>query len=229
MHEPNLELLNDQLLAEEVKEEDEGPRRNTKDDLIAKLERLSGEANLELEAKSKLRRMTKSQLKQRLARMMEDAVRDQMATQVGADRGAADGVVALGALRMVHDMVAGITEQGLCKAGARYGYSVCGFAHSLKSGHTKEAVDACLREIAATTDIMGYIESPYARLAICWGSAMIGTLKRVPLTKNGVNASGLGPRATGRQNPVQRGPSGRAPDGKEHRSVRFAEAPQNAV
>ena len=138
-------------------------------------------------------------------------------------------VIALGALRMVHDLCAGLTEKGVNTAGARYGYSVDGFAASLKEGTTREAVDACLQEIAATTDVLGYIESPYARLAICWGSAMIGTLKRVPLTKTGVNASGLGPRATGRQNPVQRGPSGRAPDGKEHRSVRFAEAPQNAV
>ena len=223
MQEPNLELLNDQLLQED-KEEDEGPRRNTKDDLIAKLERLSGEANLELEAKSKLRRMTKAQLKQRLARMMEDAVRDQMAAQVGADRGAADGVIALGALRMVHDMAAGITEQGLCKAGARYGYSVDGFAHSLRSGHTKEAVDACLREIAATTDIMGYIESPYARLAIAWGSALIGSLKTVPIAKGGRHASGLGPRPAGAEDPVQRGARGGPADGKEHRRVRFAEA-----
>ena len=229
MEGPNLDILNDELLAGEDEVKEEGPRRNTKDDLIAKLERLATEADLELEAKSRLRRMTKTQLKQLLGRKMEEAVRGQMAEQVGVKQGAGDSVIALGALRMIHDLCAGLTEKGVNTAGARYGYSVDGFAASLKEGTTRDAVDACLQEIAATTDVLGYIESPYARLAICWGSAMIGTLKRVPLTKNGVNASGLGPRATGRQNPVQRGPSGRAPDGKEHRSVRFAEAPQRAV
>ena len=228
MEGPNLEALNDQLLADdEVKEE--GPRRNTKDDLISKLERLATEADLELEAKSRLRRMTKTQLKQLLARKMEEAVRGQMAEQVGVKQGAGDSVIALGALRMVHDLCAGLTEKGVNKAGERYGYSVDGFAASLKEGTTKEAVDACLQEIAATTDVLGYIESPYARLAICWGSAMIGTLKRVPITKNGVNASGLEPSATGRQDPLQRSARRRAADGKEHRGVRFAEAPQRAV
>ena len=229
MEGPDLEALNDQLLTGDDEAKEEGPRRNTKDDLIEKLERLANEANLDLVAKSRLRRMTKTQLKQLLGRKMEEAVRGQMAEQVGVKQGAGDSVIALGALRMIHDLCAGLTEKGINSAGARYGYSVEGFAASLKEGTTREAVDACLQEIAATTDVLGYIESPYARLAICWGSAMIGTLKRATITKNGANASGLGPRATGRQNPVQRGPSGRAPDGKEHRSVRFAEAPQNAV
>merc|ERR1711969_207650 len=119
-------------------------------------------------------------------------------------------------------MVAGITEQGLCKAGARYGYSVDGFAHSLKSGHTKEAVDACLREIAATTDIMGYIESPYARLAIAWGGALVASIKRVPITKNGRHAARMGPEQARAKDPLQRGPGGGAPAGQEHRRVRFA-------
>ena len=62
MEGPNLEQLNNELLVDEKVEE--GPRRNTKDDLIEKLERLSLEANIDLDAKSKLRRMTKAQLKQ---------------------------------------------------------------------------------------------------------------------------------------------------------------------
>ena len=229
MEGPNIELLNDQLLQDDSEAKEEGPRRNTKDDLIEKLERLATEANLDLEAKSRLRRMTKTQLKQLLARKMEEAVRGQMAEQVGVRQGAGESVIALGALRMVHDLCAGLTEKGVNTAGARYGYSVDGFAASLKEGTTREAVDACLQEIAATTDVLGYIESPYARLAICWGSALIGTLKRVPITKNGANASGLGPRATGRQNPVQHSPSGRAANGKEHRSVRFAEAAPRTI
>ena len=229
MEGPDLEALNDQLLTGDDEAKEEGPRRNTKDDLIEKLERLANEANLDLVAKSRLRRMTKTQLKQLLGRKMEEAVRGQMAEQVGVKQGAGDSVIALGALRMIHDLCAGLTEKGVNSAGARYGYSVEGFAASLKEGTTREAVDACLQEIAATTDVLGYIESPYARLAICWGSAMIGTLKRAPITKNGANASGLGPRATGREDPLQRSSRRRAADGKEHSSVRFAEAPQEPV
>ena len=234
MEGPNMEALNDALLqGGPEKAEDAGPRRNTKDDLIEKLERLSNEANLELEAKSRLRRMTKGQLKQLLASKMEEAVRSQMAEQVRVPQGAGDSVIALGALRMVHDLCAGLTEKGINTAGARYGYSCDGFAASLKVGTTKEAVDACLQEIAATTDVLGYIESPYARLAICWGSAAIGTLKKVPIvkngSKNGANASGLGPRAPRREDPVQRSAGGRAANGKEHRSVRFAETIERAV
>ena len=107
MEGPNLELLNDQLLAADEPAKDEGPRRNTKDDLIEKLERLANEANLDLEAKSKLRRMTKTQLKTLLAKKMEEAVRDQMAEQVGVQRGASERVIALGALRMLHNLAAG--------------------------------------------------------------------------------------------------------------------------
>ena len=229
MEGPDLEALNDQLLTGDDEAKEEGPRRNTKDDLIEKLERLANEANLDLVAKSRVRRLTKTQLKQLLGRKMEEAVRGQMAEQDGVKQGAGDSVIALGALRMIHDLCAGLTEKGINSAGARYGYSVEGFAASLKEGTTREAVDACLQEIAATTDVLGYIESPYARLAICWGSAMIGTLKRASLTKNGANASGLGPRATGREDPLQRSSRRRAADGKELRSVRFAEAPQGAI
>ena len=231
---PQQDLNKELLQAAEVNEnavgEEVEPKRNSKDDLVAKIINCCADNNLELEySNTKLRRMTKTELCRVLAAKIELGIRSQMAAQVGAKPGAADSVIALGALRMIHDLCAGLTEKGVNSAGARYGYSVEGFAASLKEGTTREAVDACLQEIAATTDVLGYIESPYARLAICWGSAMIGTLKRATITKNGANASGLGPRATGREDTLQRSSRRRAADGKEHSSVRFAEAPQEPV
>ena len=222
MEGPNLELLNDQLLAADEPAVDAGPRRNTKDDLIEKLERLANEANLDLEAKSKLRRMTKSQLKSLLAKKMEEAVRDQMAEQVGARRGANDTVIALGALRMVHNLAAGVAERGINTVAGSRGFSVEGFAQRLSEPPTKEAVDACLQEIAETTDVLGYIESPYARLAIAWGGALVASIKRVPIVKNGRHAARMGPEQARAKDPLQRGPGGGAPAGQEHRRVRFA-------
>ena len=59
-------------------------------------------------------------------------MRDEMARQVGAKPGAADSVIALGALRMVHDICAKGTEQCFNVFLPQYGYEVEGFSDSLK-------------------------------------------------------------------------------------------------
>ena len=75
--------LNDELLAGDAT--DKEPRRNSKDDLIRKINILCSENNLILEeSNTKLRRMTKSQLQEALAKYAELCMQAEMARQVGA-------------------------------------------------------------------------------------------------------------------------------------------------
>ena len=80
--------LNDALLAateEDVKEVEQQPKRNTKDDLIGKIIACCADNGLELEhSNTKLRRMTRDQLCRVLAEKIEQGVKSQMAAQVGA-------------------------------------------------------------------------------------------------------------------------------------------------
>ena len=89
--------LNNELLEEDV-QSTEAPKRNSKDDLIAKIINICADNNMELEhSNSKLRRMTKDQLCKILAEKLERGVKSQMAAQVGAKANAPDSVIALGA------------------------------------------------------------------------------------------------------------------------------------
>jgi hypothetical protein len=67
---------------------------------------------------------------------------------------------------MVHDMMAMAAEAGINTVLPSYGYEVNGFAQNLQHPSVSKCVDECLVEIAQTTDVLEYIESPYARLGI---------------------------------------------------------------
>ena len=82
---------------------------------------------------TKLRRMTKAELGKVLADMLQVAARGCMARQVGADpETATDATIALGALRMVHDIAASATERAANAVLPGYGYEVEGFCDALK-------------------------------------------------------------------------------------------------
>jgi hypothetical protein len=144
-----------------------------------------------------------------------------MARQVGADPSgiangaspnAVDTVIALGALRMVHDLMAATTERGCNAFLPKYGYEIDGFVDTLREPSTREATDQCLKEIAAQSDVLGYIQSPYSRLAICWVGALAGSFKKQDGKVNrNRNAPRMGPRPRRRQDPLQprpvRGPA----------------------
>ena len=148
--EQSFQKLNDQLLAPKVDDEDKKPGRNSKEDLIAKIVACCADNDIPLEhSDTKLRRMTKQQLLKLLAEVLETGVRDQMAHQVGAKRGASDGVIALGALKMIHSIAANAAEKGLNLFLPDYGYEIDGFHDSLQQPVVKQAVDSCLEEIAA--------------------------------------------------------------------------------
>ena len=198
--------LNEELLRstveEDVKEAEQSqPKRNTKDDLIAKIINCCADHNIELEhSNTKLRRMTKDQLCKILAEKIETGVKSQMAAQVGAKAGAPDSVIALGALKMMHNICANTAEKGLNTFLPRYGYEVNGFCDSLKDPAVDEAVTQCLTEIAAESDILKHIESPYVRLAIAWGGALVTSIRKAPRR---INVANLGPRPSRAKNPIQ--------------------------
>ena len=210
--------LNDELLQatidEDVQEAEKSqPKRNSKDDLIAKIINCCADTNLELEySNTRLRRMTKDQLCKILAEKIELGIKSQMAAQVGAKPGAADSVIALGALKMVHNICASSAEKGINVFLPRYGYELHGFCESLKDPTVDEAVTQCLMEIAAESDILQHIQSPYIRLAIAWGGALVTSIRKAPRRVN--NVANLGSRPPRKENPVQPRVHRRPPTGK---------------
>ena len=175
--------LNDALLQAVEQEEpgDQLPKRNSKDDMIAKIINCCADNSLVLEhSNTKLRRMNKDQLAKILAGKIEQGIKSQMAAQVGAKANAPDSVIALGALKMIHNIAASTAEKGLNVILPRYGYEIHGFRDSLKDPAVDEAVTQCLLEIAAESDILKHIESPYVRLAIAWGGALVTSIRKAP-------------------------------------------------
>ena len=212
--------LNDALLKateEDVQQAEDQPKRNSKDDLISKIIGCCADNGLELEhSNTKLRRMTKDQLCKILAEKIEKGVKSQMAAQVGAKPGASDGVIALGALKMMHNICASTAERGLNVVLPRYGYEIVGFRDGLKDPAVDEAVNQCLTEIAADSDILQHIKSPYVRLAIAWGGALVTSIKRCPVPIKR-DASPMESRPPRPQGAVQSRLSRRAPPRQEYR------------
>lgn len=224
--------LNNELLDEDVAESESlHPKRNSKDDLIMKIINICADSQLELEhSNSKLRRMTKDQLCKILAQKIELGVKGQMASQVGAKPNAPDSVIALGALKMMHNILVNTAERGLNMVLPKYGYKVQGFSNSLKDPAVNEAVEQCLAEIAAESDILKHIESPYVRLAIAWGGALVTSVHRVPVSEGrfpsgNINrftyAPSVGPTTTRSQSPREHRPS----RGSEDRKVDGVQPP----
>ena len=169
--------MNNELLEAPPKQED--TKRNTKDFIIEKIHQVSDEANLELQvSNTKLKRMNKDALNKLLAELCEAASRQNMAQAVGS-KGTDDKSIGIATLRMLHDMMAMAAENGLNNVLPEYGYQVNGFVNGLREPHTSQCIDECLREIAATTDVLQYIESPYARLAIAWGGSLMTSVRPV--------------------------------------------------
>ena len=219
MKSPDLAKLNDALL--DPPEEKVEVKRNSKDDLVAKIIKCCEDGDLELPySDSKLKRMTKTQLLKLLAECIEEKLRNDMAEQVGAKKGSGDRVIALGALKMIHGIAANGTEKALNIFLPKYGYEVSGFSKSLQDPVVDEAVTACLEEIAADSDVLQYIESPYARLAIAWSGALITSIKKKANNKR--YAPRMEARPINRQNPIQPRASGRPADGQEFSRIRFA-------
>ena len=177
---------NDDLLLEEKSEDEQvqekQTKRNSKAELIKRIVEISDKNGIELEySDTKLKRMNKKQLQHILAEQMEKIVQAEMAETVGANRNASQRVISMHALRMMHDICAKGFEVGGNRFANNYGYDITGFSDTLKEPMANEAVNQCLEEIAMeNSDILKYVESPYARLALAWAGTLATCAKRLP-------------------------------------------------
>ena len=102
------------------------------------------------------------------------------------------------------------------------GYKVEGFSAGLEKPGVRESVDACLVEISQECpEILGYIQSPWARLALAWSGALMTCVKKAP-PKIKKNASKLVTGQAHRENPVQFSFDRRPPTGEVHGNRRPA-------
>ena len=170
--------LNEELLKKPRVNPEDPPKRNTKDALIERILQIADENNLEITvSNTKLKRMSKPALQKLLGEMLNECMKKQMAESVKATN-TSDGAIGLATLRMMHDMCAMGVEKGLNGYLPKYGYQVDGFSETLKKPMVSQCVDECLKEIAAESDVLQYIESPYARLGIAWSTALFSCVRR---------------------------------------------------
>jgi hypothetical protein len=212
--EESVRLNNELLKAEDPpSEEEKRPKRNSKEELTAKILKVVEAYQLEFNySDTKLRRMNKQELTKLLAEVTEEGVKHDMAKAVGVDPRAHGKVVTLGALRMLHNLCAGGFEKGFNTFGTPYlGYEVDGFAETLRDPAVQSSVDECLLEIAAENpEILEYFDSPYSRLALVWSGALISCIKKKELqTKRRRQYAGtMGPEAGLRPSAPSSGGSG---------------------
>ena len=192
------EALKDELLeARDFSSEQKAePRRNSKQALIDKIIEISERDNIPLEH---------SNTKQR-----------KMARTIGVDEDADDRCMALGALRMIHDVCAVATERVGDSMLDDYGYTIEGFSQGLKEPTVSTAIDSCLQEIAEeNAELLEYVKSPYTRLLIAWGGALTFCCRKRQ-KKTIKHAANMGPPAIRRQNSLRGRGRGRASHGKKH-------------
>ena len=208
---------NDALLVEE-KAEAKDAKRNSKQELIQRILDLVKKNNIEIDySDSKLKRMTKTQLQEVLGTCMEKIMQSQMAEQLGCDRSATDQVMAMAALRMIHDIAANGFESTANYMADDYGYTCDGFAKTLKEPIVSDAVDACLQEIALeNSDLLEYVKSPYARLGLAWAGALSTCVRRKPkqIATNVKDAPNMEARPPAPKNPDELRARGRPSHGQ---------------
>jgi len=213
---------NDALLVEQ-KPESKDAKRNSKQELIQRILDLVSKNNIEIDySDTKLKRMTKTQLQEVLGTCMEKIMQSQMAEQLGCDRSASDQVMAMAALRMIHDIAANGFESGANFVADDYGYTCNGFAKTLKEPIVSDAVDACLQEIALeNSDLLEYVKSPYARLGLAWAGALSTCVRRKPkqIATNVKDAPNMEARPPAPKNPDELRARGRPPHGQVVRRV----------
>ena len=215
--EPEEDVLRQELLeaaAPEQVQEPEPPKKNTKQALLNKILEVSEKGGIPLQiSNSKLKRMNKQQLAGVLADVIEEGMRKKMARQVGCDEDSDSRTIALGALRMLHDVCALGAEKGASALLEPRGYQIEGFSESLKEPTVSHVIDGCLAEIAEENqEILEYIQSPYARLGIAWAGALAFCVKK----KDKENATVLGPRPSRIQNSLRGRGRGRPPSRQKH-------------
>ncbi len=204
-------LNNELLKTEDTPDEKSPPKRNSKEELTAKILKVVETYNLDFTySDTRLKRMTKAELPRLLASVVEEGVKQDLARSVGADPRLGDQGITLGALRMIHNMCATGLEKGFNAFGTPYtGYECHGFAETLRDPSVQSNVDDCLREIAKENpEILEYFDSPYTRLALVWAGCIITCIKKKEVSLKRHYAHRMGPEKGFRPSPSSPGRRG---------------------
>ena len=153
-------------------------------------------------------------------------MKKKMARQIGVDEDADDRCMALGALRMIHDVCAVATERVGDSMLEDYGYTIDGFSQGLKQPAVSTAIDSCLQEIAEeNAELLEYAKSPYTRLLIAYAHFLLpqktkennqGCYQRGTPAARTVRRCPPQGRVSTRQNPIRGRGRGRAAHGQKH-------------
>ena len=216
MQEESFEDLKNELVvaAEEQapEEKPEEPKKSTKQFLIDKILDFAADG-IEVPSHAKLKRMSKKALSELLAELIEKKMHKKVCESVNAPIGSDNKTILLSSLRMVHDLVANVTEQGCNMLLNPRGYQLENFSENLKNPEISECVDQCLLEITEQhSEILEYIESPFSRLSICWFTCAAQNIK--PYSQRN-NATILEPPKLRRQTALGAGPHRRTQNRKE--------------
>jgi len=159
------------------------PKIGTKSHIISRIREVCQKGNILLEeTETVLKRKSKHELKLLLAlyieRVMERQIHEKLKMQVPqgcVDSQEKDKLVAVSMLRMLHDSCCKTLEYGVQNYSP---YTIQGFCANLKEENVSAEINKCLLEIAEEQDILQYVTSPYARLGICWASAVMTTVRK---------------------------------------------------
>ena len=225
MQEESFEDLENELLVvadEQPEEKPPEPKKSTKQFLIDKILDFAADG-IEVPSHAKLKRMSKKALSELLAQYIEEKMHKKVCESVNAPVGSDNKTILLSSLRMVHDLMANVTEQGCNMLLKPRGYHLENFSGNLKNPEVSECVDQCLLEITEQhSEILEYIESPFSRLSICWFTCAAQNIK--PYSQKN-NAAILEPPKLRRQTALGAGTHRRPKNRKEF----YASAPSRPV
>ena len=170
-----------------VEEKKKTPKRNSKDEIIQKILQLSEEVGEPVtETNSQLKRMSKKDLTEKLANLVEKRIEMEAQKCLGIDKEQAKSpyCVNLAALKMVHEIAVNSTEAIVDKTSHRHGMTLKGFKTRMKE--SQESIDIILAEIAQQyPEVLEKFSSPWVRLGLLWTSNVMLTIKKKqPKIKN---------------------------------------------
>jgi hypothetical protein len=176
---------------EEPIEEKKSPKRNSKLELIDKIITLSEDVNEPvLESDSQLRRMSKRQLTEKLAFLVEKKIEFEATKMLGISKEQAGNpfLVNLAALKMCHEIACTSVEGLVERTSDKHGFTLEGFSQRMRE--SRESIDLILTEIAQTyPDVLEKFSSPWLRLGLLWSSNVMVTIKKKRAIKK--NAPGV--------------------------------------
>ena len=182
------ELINaneDEKVDEEEtgKKLDHGAKRGSKAEIIAKIYKVHEDTQKVCPLPpSRLRRMTKTQLLDYLAECISEAMAQKINEKMGCANMPEDAsdtdrqrLMAASFLTMAHNVLANGTE----KLVENYTeFSIHGFSDTFEKPQNKQILEETLLQIAEEHDIIQYVDSPWSKLALLWGSGVITNLRK---------------------------------------------------